>query len=251
MNPLSPSGPNPAPSPRWWQRASVLSLFTVVFLVGGAMAWSLWRGMTAPGPAAASAVLPWQIEPTGDGGSRVFDLTLGKSTLADVQLRFPDDLTVGLIAPNGQPASLEALVESFRAGFVTGKLVLAFDAEPGWLQRARERAPRNEVGEGGRSRRYLLAEDDGPQALASTLKALAFMPSARLDEATVAQRFGPPGERLVGPDGEVQLLYPKLGVAVVLPPASSNASRTVIQYTAPRDFEQRLRAPLLAASAPH
>lgn len=253
MNELSSSNPPPTLPARWWQRPSVLSLAAVLLLLGAAMGWSLWRGLGDP-PAGVDAAgpLPWQVAPAADGASRVFGLTLGASTLADVQARFPEDLTVGLIAPNGQPASLEALVDSFHAGFVTGKLVLAFDAEAGWLQRARERSPRSEVGEGGRSRRYRLAQDDGPQARAARLVALAFMPSARLDEATLTQRFGAADQRITGPSGELQLLYPRLGVAIMLPPAEGEGAggKTVIQYAAPRDFEVRLRAPLLAASAP-
>ena len=219
-NELSSSRPLHGAKKAWWQRPSVLSLATVLLLLAAALGWSFWRGQTAaPAAAGAQGVLPWQVGANADGTSQVLGLTLGTSTLADVQARFPDDLNVGLIAPNGQAASLEAFVDSFRAGFVTGKLVLAFEADAGWLQRARERSPRNEVGEGGRSRRYRLADDDGDQARAARVVALALLPSARLDEAVVTQRFGTPAERHIGGAGEVQLLYPALGVAVALPPA--------------------------------
>jgi len=248
---LSSSGLLPRRHRAWWQLPSVLSLVTVLLLLGAALGWSLWRGQAAAPPAGTPDALPWQVSATADGSSQVFGLTLGRSTLADVQARFPDDLNVGLIAPNGQPASLEAFVDTFRAGFVTGKLVLAFEAEAGWLQRARERSPRNEVGEGGRSRRYRLADDDGDQARAARVVALALLPSARLDEAMVIQRFGAPTERHTGPAGEVQLLYPVLGVAIALPPTEGDAvsAKAVIQYVPPRDFEARLRGPLLAAQA--
>jgi hypothetical protein len=229
----------------------VLSLLVVVLLLTAAMGWALWRGLAAEGQAGQEAGLPWQVQPLAEGRSEVFGLVLGQATLADVQARFPADLTVGLIVPNGGPPALEALVETFRAGFVTGKLVLAFQADPGWLQRAHERAPRNEVGEGGRSRRYTLAADDETTARASRLSALALLPSLKLDEATVTQRFGPARERITGPLGETHLLYPDRGIAIAVPPSEGEGAggRTVIQYTAPAEFEARLRAPLLAASA--
>lgn len=217
------------------------------------MLWPLLASPPAPATAApeAAAVLPWQVQTGPRGGSRVFGLEVGVDTLADVQARFPDDLAAGLIVPHGQAPALEAYVESFKTGFVTGKLVLAFEADAGWLQRAQARSPRNEVGEGGRSRRYSLAEDDGPTARSARLVALAFLPSARLDESVVVQRFGQPAERHVGPGGELQLLYPAMGVAVALPPAEGELARakSVIQYVAPADFEARLRAPLQAARA--
>lgn len=236
----------------WWQRPSVVSLCVVLLLLSAAMGWALWRGLDAEEAPAAAEGLPWQVQARADGGSEVFGLALGTATLADVQVRFPGDLHTGLIVPHGGEPALEAFVESFRAGFVTGKLVLAFDAEAGWLQRARERSPRNEVGEGGRSRRWRLASEDEAEAARQPLAALAFIPSVRLDEATVVQRFGAPVERRTGPQGELYLLYPAQGVVATLPPLGGEAMRAVIQYVAPRDFEARLRAPLrqAAASAP-
>jgi hypothetical protein len=208
--------------------------------------------LSPSGPEAGAAGLPWQVKADGAGQAEVFGLVPGRSTLAEVQQRFPDDLNVGLIVPNGQAPALEAFVDSFRAGFITGKLVLAFEADPGWAQRARERAPKNVVGEGGRSRRYTLAADDAETARRSVLVAMAFLPSARLDEPTVVQRFGGQAERHTGPAGETQLLYSALGVAVALPPTTGEGAdaKAVIQYVAPREFEARLRAPLQAASAP-
>lgn len=251
---LSTSAAAPAPvvvKRRWWQRPSVISLGVVVGVLAAAVAWSL-LSMEPAGRGNSDTGLPWQVRADGTGAAEVFGLSLGRSTLADVQRRFSEDLNIGLIAPNGQVPALEAYVESFKAGFITGKLVLAFETDPAWAEQARARAPKNDIGEGGRSRRYTLAVDDLETARRSVLVAMAFLPSARLDEATVVQRFGDSPERHTGPAGETQLLYAVKGVAIALPPPEGEGAggRVVIQYTAPRDFERRLRAPLLAASAP-
>lgn len=234
----------------WWQRPSVISAAVVVALLGAALAWPLLRLSVAPPTLQPEPQdLPWLVRVHEGGGSLVFGLRPGDSTLADVEARFGDNLRVGLIAPNGQPPALEGFVETFQAGFVTGRLVLAFDADPAWLLAAQARAPRNEVGEGGRSRRYGLAQSDLSEARRSPLVGLTFLPAARLDEPTLVLRFGEPAERLRGPGGEQQLLYPALGVAIALPPAEGEAAKAkaLIQYVAPRDFERRLRAPLRQA----
>jgi hypothetical protein len=205
-------------------------------------------------PKVEATGLPWQIETDAAGGSRVFGLALGRSSLAEVQMRFADRVRIGLVAPTGQAPSLEAYVDNFEAGFITGKLVLSFDADPLLLREAQARAPKSEVGGDGRSRRYGLAEDDLDRLRSTRLIGLAFLPSARLDEATVVQRFGAPAERIQGASGELQLLYPGQGLAIALAPAEGELAKAkpVLQYTAPAQFEERLRAPLRATqtSAP-
>ena len=65
----------------------------------------------------------------------------------------------------------------------------------------------------------------------------------RLSDADVRQRFGAPAETLAQPEGGQVLLYPELGLSISVAPGK----RSVLQYVAPRDFAQRLRAPLLEA----
>jgi len=236
---------------RWWARPPLLALAISGVLLALVLAWSVWRGATAP-PASAPQNLPWQIQRLPDGGSEVFGLVPGRTTVAEVTQRFSNDLRLALVASGDQPPALEAYVESFQAGFVNGKLVLAFAADPHWMAAALARSPRRELAGDGRASRHALAEADLAQAQSLPLAALAFLPAARLDEATVVARFGVPAERIAGAQGELQLLYPALGLAATLPPAEGELARArpVLQYVAPREFEQRLRAPLSGASAP-
>lgn len=240
-----------SPITPWWRRPIVLSTLAVLLIVAGTIGWSMYAGLRDEASQARANGLPWQVQVRPEGRSEVFGLTLGQATLGDLQARFGDELHVGLIVPNGGEPALEAFVESLRAGFVTGRLVAAFEADPAWLARARQRSPRNDVGEGGRSRRYHLAADDLAQVRSARLTALAYLPAVKLDAEMVQQRFGHATERVSGPGGEAQWLYPALGVAVALPPAEGeNAkARAVIQYVAPKDFDARLRAPLRAAPA--
>jgi len=238
----------------WWARPAAVSLWVTLGVLGAVMGWPLLR---APDTGSASTAatgrgqgLPWQVRPDGAGGSEVFNLPLGRATLADVERLWGQDLKVALIAAPGQPPALEAYVEGFQASFVTGKLVVAFEAEPGWLADAWTRAPRRDIGAGA-VRQHELSMDDLAVARSLPVAALSFVPSARLDEATVQQRFGAAPERHLGPAGEVQLFYPALGVAIALPPAQGEdaASKALIQYVPPAAFEARLRGPLLAAVA--
>lgn len=273
LSPTSQREPPPAspraPAPRlpWWQRPVLGALLITGALLLAVIGWTLVQppmGASLPGAGAAGRAaeqgLPWQVVPDGQGGSQVFGLRLGAApggmTLGEVMRHFADDMSVAVIAPMGteaagQPLALEAYAENFRAGFITGKLVMAFEADPAWLAQARSHSPGNDVSEGGRSRRHKLHPDDQAAATRARLVALAFVPAARLDEAVVVQRFGKPTERLSGASGELHLLYPAAGVAVMLPPTEGDGARAkpLIQYVAPERFETGLRAPLRAEAA--
>jgi hypothetical protein len=72
------------------------------------------------------------------------------------------------------------------------------------------------------------------------VKAVSVIPTVNLDEATIVQRFGQPGERIQVSEKRVHLLYPEKGLDVVV----DGDGKELLQYVAPRDFAL-LREPLL------
>jgi hypothetical protein len=199
------------------------------------------RGAAPPPPEQG---LPWQVSVRADGALQVFGLAIGADRLADAQERIGDGLQVALVARLGEAASLEALADPFAAGFVSGRLVLAFDVPASTLARWHDNAPRSEAMEGG-VRRFELQAADRDEALRATIAGLTFVPTLRLAEADVRQRFGAPASELALASDAKLLLYPQRGMTA----AVGAGGRGVLQYVAPRDFEARLRAPLAAFSA--
>ena len=183
--------------------------------------------------------LPWQIDILPDGGSRVFGLTLGTSTLDDARAQFGNDIEVAVIAAPGEPGALEAYYIRFTAGILTGKLVLATGLDHQTLQGLRARAVKNEF-MGNTTRKYFLHRDDLPIAWRAPITTITFIPSASFDEKTALKRFGPPTERLHAGEQAEHLLYPGLGLDLII----DHKGKEVLQYVAPRDFA-RLREPLL------
>ena len=196
--------------------------------------WQMWRGAGAA-PATASSGLPWQAQARGDGTLAAFGLVLGRDTLADAQTLLGDNLTVALVARLGEVGALEALADPFAAGFVTGRLVLAFDVPAADLRRWRDSAPRSQVMSDGLRRFELLAADRAASRR-MPLVGLSFVPAVRLSEADVRQRFGPPASTQAVGGGTLVLRYPTIGMAATV----GAASRGVLQYVAPRDFEAKL-----------
>jgi hypothetical protein len=221
-----------------------LALGAGLLVLVAAFAAPLWHLLSGAPPAVEQG-LPWQTRPQPDGLVQVFGLTPGRDTLADVQARLGEGLQVALVARLGEVGVLEALNDPYAAGFVSGRLVLAFDVSPAALQRWRARAARSEPMEDG-VRRFELQAADRDEARNAVLAGISFVPAVKLQEADVRQRFGPPAAERDLPAGERLLLYPDRGLA-----ASVGAGqRGVLQYVAPRDFEARLgRQPDAPAAA--
>lgn len=214
--------------------------------------WQLLRGPSGAAPGAVPAAaqgLPWQVQALPDGLSQVFGLVPGRDRLAQAQARVGDGLQVALIARLGEVGTLEALADPFVAGFVSGRLVLALEAPAEALARWRSQASHSEAMSDG-VRRFALRPADLVEARLAPLVGISFVPAVRLSEADLRQRFGPPAEQRALGGGAAVLLYPDVGLSASV----GLASRSVLQYVAPRDFETRLRAPLgwpaPAASAP-
>ena len=193
------------------------------------------------GPAPDEASLPWRIEVDGTGGSSVFGLRPGVSTLADVRRRFGPDATVALVAAPGETGTLEGYYDNVALGFVVAKLVVTLDASRATVAAMRGRVVDSKYME-STTRRMTLHVDDLAAAERMPVRAISVIPAVSLDEVAVVQRFGAPTERIAVSDTQTHLLYPARGLDVLI----NSEGKELLQYVAPRDFETLLRGPLLA-----
>lgn len=188
--------------------------------------------------------LPWQITVDAQGHSTVFGLTPSRSTLADVRQQLGEDMEIAIVAAPGEVGEVEAYYSQVSLGFVMGRVIFTLDATPATITAMRDRALKAEHMESS-TKKISLHPDDLAKTNALPIRAIGLIPSANLDEATVLQRFGAPKERITVGETLTHFLYPNLGLDVVL----DTKGKEVLQYVAPKDFETRIRAPLLATQA--
>lgn len=184
--------------------------------------------------------LPWQLEADGQGGSRVFGLRLGESTLGDVGARFGIERELAIIATPEEAGGLEVFFNQAALGFVTARVILVLETTPEQIIAMRERALKAEYME-STTRKIKLHPSDVLAAEALPIRSISVIPTVNLDEATVVQRFGAPSERVVVSEKRVHLLYPERGLDVIV----DGEGKELLQYVAPRQFAA-LREPLLA-----
>lgn len=185
-----------------------------------------------------NANLPWQIELDAQGGSSVFGLRPGVSTVGDVRQKFGSEIDVAIIAEPNEMGTLEGYYSQVALGFVLAKVIVTVDAKKELISEMRDRALKAKHMESS-TRKITLNQDDLAAIEKMPIKAISVIPSVNLDEATVIQRFGPPGERLVVSEKRVHLLYPAKGLDVVV----DSDGKELLQYVAPRNFAE-LREPL-------
>ncbi len=204
----------------------------------------LWPAADKPA-STAPAAMPWQIETTGDGGSRVFGIALGSSSMADAMTRLggTPQLAIVIGKDEADGSSVEAYFDGINLGPLTGKMILTAALGPDVVAGMRQRAAKTEYMASG-SKRALLAPADRELVERTPVAGIAFIPSVNLDEATVLQRFGTPSERIRSSEHTEHFLYAAKGLDLAL----DSEGKELLQYVAPKDFA-RLREPLVKQAA--
>jgi len=163
--------------------------------------------------------------------------------MGDARERLGQDMELAIVVSGDETGSLEMYYGNYRAGPFNGKLVLVGALDEATLLELRQRAGAPKYLDSG-ARKFHLQPEDLPQGYRAPLRSVTFIPSANLDEAAAHRRFGTPRETVRADSGTLHLLYPELGVDLML----NEGHRDILQYVAPRDFA-RLRTPLLEAPA--
>lgn len=179
--------------------------------------------------------LPWQIEILADGSTKVFGLQIGKSRLSDAIEILGGDMDLAIIVATDaeESGNLEMYYGHYKAGLLSGKLILQTHASEQDIKRWSDNSPTFEYMASGLAKKHILLEDDLPQVLEEIIISLTFIPAVNLDEEVILARFGKPENR-IQLSGVTHYLYPKKGLDIAL----HEDSKEVMQYVAAEAFEQ-------------
>ncbi len=214
-------------------------LVPVVFFVLVTL-FVMWQKTSSRNPEAITVQhgLPWQIELAG-GESRVFNLTPGKSQLADAVRQIGSDYELAILSKSGQPDVLELFTSNFQAGLLKGSLILVADVSSEDIERLRMQFPvRQEHLETG-IKKMILRFEQQQAALSYTIKSITFVPVAQLDKQLIEQRFGSPGRTSVIENTVTSYLYPQFGLNIII----DEKGKDFLVYVSPKSFSS-LQAPV-------
>lgn len=177
--------------------------------------------------------LPWQIDILSDGSTQIFGLSAGVSKLSDALEILGNDMELAIVAASDEAGDLEMYYGHYRAGLLSGKLVLQTNVSDEKIKQWRDNAVKFEYMATGLAKKYSLSPDDLPKILNETIVGLTFIPAVNLDEQVILARFGEP-ERRIELTGVTHYLYPALGLDI----AHHVDSKEVLQYVSPASFQQ-------------
>jgi hypothetical protein len=177
--------------------------------------------------------LPWQIEIQPDGSTQVFGLYIGTSRLTDALDILGNDSELAIIAASDEVGRLEMYYGHFKAGVISGKLILSTKANENNLKYWRDNAIKSDYVATGRAKKYSLSAGDLPQLLDEVITGLTFIPAVNLDEEIILKRFGEPEKRIQS-DNAIHFLYPDKGLDITL----HDDAKEVLQYVVPYEFNK-------------
>ena len=189
--------------------------------------------------------LPWQIEILPDSSTEVFGLHIGRSRLSDALEMLGNDMELAIVAASDETGDLEMYYGHYRAGLLSGKLVMQTELSKQKIKQWRDNALRSEYMATGQAKKYFLSPDDLPQVLNEVIMGITFIPAVNLDEDVILARFGEP-EKRIQLSGVTHYLYPKKGLDIAL----HEKSKEVFQYVPPDAFQQ-LTQPLNESENKH
>ncbi|WP_455203173.1 hypothetical protein [Kaarinaea lacus] len=211
--------------------AGILMLSTLAFFVGI---------FIPSGDVKHDQTLPWQIETTTDGSTRVFGLVLGKSTLQQAEQKLQSTAEITLFETGNKTHTVEAYFDKIMLAGLSAKIVIELDIPLTQLQVMFTRGTRISTLASG-THKVSLHNQDLALARNSAIATIAYLPRTRLQQDLIYKRFGEPAQRIaIAETKTTHWLYPQFGLDIAL----NETGNAVLQYVAPTQFA-RLRQPLL------
>jgi hypothetical protein len=195
-----------------------------------------------PDQRAGVRLYPWEVSRDSAGRTRVFDLSIGDSTLADAQALLGEDGEVNLFVNPDGSHSVEVYFDDIYLSNIRADWILTLDLEPERLAAMYDRGLRvSKTGSG--SRKVKMKPEDVETLGGEAIGTLTYLPWKQLEARDIEGNFGPPAERVTEDSGVVHWLYPDKGMDI----ARDTNGGVVIQYLNADDYAQAI-VPLAPAA---
>jgi hypothetical protein len=182
--------------------------------------------------------MPWDLQRTSDGHSRVLGMVIGVTTLDGARKVLGSEGKVALYQDQ-KGYSAEGFFSEFTSGGLSGRIIVSLDVPDDKLQQMAGRATKREPTKAGAYK--LRPHWQDYQALGdSVIKSITYIPYVDLDDEVIRSRFGEPAQTVQVDEERTHYLYPDKGLDLIL----DKNGKEVVQYVDPAKFGE-LSEPLM------
>ena len=163
-----------------------------------------------PDERAGLHLYPWDVTQDAAGRTRVFNLTLGDSTLADVRALLDEEGKVNLFSNPDGSYSVEVYFDDIILSNIRADWIVTLGLDQDQLAAMYDRGLRVSTMSSG-SRRVTMAPEDIENLTGVPIRGLTYLPWKSLEPRDIDGNFGTPAEQRTESTGVVHWLYPDQG----------------------------------------
>ena len=179
--------------------------------------------------------LPWQIEITPAGNTRVFDIDFGAMTIEEVSQKLRLSPEIALFrAPDGSHR-LESYLGKIKLGPFQARVILRLNASDELMSEFEANSASSQATPSG-NQQLRLNGDDFDRASQLIVNELSYSPAVNTDPELLENLFGTPQQRINIDANSTYWIYPQRGLALLV----NAEDKEVFHYVPPRNFEQIL-----------
>jgi hypothetical protein len=175
---------------------------------------------------------PWNIEVDSHGYTQVFGVTIGQSTWLDVNKHFNKYGKLAVFDDGKGQLSLEGFLGDITVSGITGRMILALEADQELLQKLMQGARKQEAQKSG-AIRYTIDHGQRRDIVDLPVISLTFIPVVDLEPELIKQRFGEPDRIISMPFGVRHFIYLHKGLDIIV----DNSGKEVLQYVIPAKID--------------
>jgi hypothetical protein len=189
-----------------------------------------------PGPEGSKETvknLPWDIEITQEGNTRVFGIDVGATTAAQAKELWRAYPEIALFRAADGSYRLESYLGKIKLGPFEARVILNLKASQEQLAKFATNSPASDTTPTG-NYKLRLSGDDFEKAMQMTIVALSYSPAVDTRPKSLKHLFGDPVDEMEINDQSRYWLYPEKGVVLLI----NDDDKEIFHYFPPRDYDQ-------------
>jgi len=212
------------------------SLLVIALIIITAGIINVFFGPEPLNKADAAKQLPWKIEITPEGNTRVLDIEIGATTVQQVKELWNVAPQIALFRSPDETFRLESFLGKVKIGPFQARIIFNLQASQELLKEFAENSSSSDATPSG-SHQLRLNGDDFERAMLLTINEMSYSPAVDTEVAMLSNLFGEAPNNIQIDENSSYWLYPQRGLAILV----NTEDKEVFHYFPPRDYEQVLQ----------